>query len=278
EATEVLDTVYGAAAPAEQAGLQVEVGGQIAENISEISGVAELIGIGVALVILLFAFGSIVAAGVPLAVALVALGVGSSGVALIAATMNVSTIAPTLGTMVGLGVGIDYALLLVTRHVEGLRAGLSVREAAGLATGDAHGSVVRGLSATGRVITSAALIMIAVFAGFALDPDVTVKMIGVGMAVAVLVDATIIRMILVPATMALLGRANWWLPGWLDRVLPHLDVHGEAADVARTAHAGPTPTPTPVTVTGTGSAAVAVTPSVPSPKVTHDRSDDALIG
>jgi RND superfamily putative drug exporter len=128
---------------------------------------------------------------------------------------------PVLMFAILFGLSMDYEVFLLSR----------VRED-WLATGDARGSVVRGLASTGRVITSAALIMIAVFAGFALDPNVTVKMVGVGMAVAVLVDATVIRMVLVPATMALLGRANWWLPGWLDRILPHLDVHGDAADKA----------------------------------------------
>ncbi|MDT3443694.1 MULTISPECIES: MMPL family transporter [unclassified Pseudofrankia] len=592
------DLVAAVAGPTRTAGVTTEIGGQVAENIQKVNGAAEAIGIAAALVILLLAFGSVVAAGVPLAVALIGLGVGSSGVTLIAAATQVSTIAPTLGTMVGLGVGIDYALLLVTRHVEGLRAGLPVREAAAratatsgtsvlfagatvvlalmglrlvelktysttgfttavvvvavvatsltlvpalcgltgyrllgrktrraltataaaaaagtgpggetgmtgpapmagqparqpltarwaarvgrrplpwalgalglllalaapvldmrtwpqdagsqstsltqrraydliaaefgpgangplliaadlrtlpraeldplaerirstpdvadvaapifsadgstallvaepavgpsdpkaaalvrhlradvlpggaeitgwtasftdisalladqlwevvgfvvgvsvllllvvfrsplvavkaavmnmlsiaaaygvivavfqwgwgaealglphavpmsswlpllmfavlfglsmdyevfllsriredwLATGDARGSVTRGLARTGRVITSAGLIMIAVFAGFALDPDVTVKMLGLGMAVAVLVDMTVIRMVLVPATMALLGRANWWLPRWLDRILPHLDLHGGGAAAAST--------------------------------------------
>ena len=74
--------------------------------------------------------------------------------------------------------------------------------------------------------------MIAVFVGFGLDTDVTVKMIGVGMAVAVLVDATLVRMVLVPATMALLGSANWWLPAWLDRLLPHLDLDGDGTATA----------------------------------------------
>ena len=83
-----------------------------------------------------------------------------------------------------------------------------------------------GLAATARVITSAALIMISVFAAFLLIPDVEIKMFGVGLTVAVLVDATVVRMVLVPATMALLGDANWWLPGWLDRLLPHVDVEG----------------------------------------------------
>ncbi len=98
-----------------------------------------------------------------------------------------------------------------------------------LAAGDAQGSVVRGLSATGGVISSAAAIMVAVFVGFALDPDVTVKMTGVGMAATVLIDATLVRLVLVPATMALLGRANWWLPAWLDRLLPHVAVEGRSA-------------------------------------------------
>ena len=109
-----------------------------------------------------------------------------------------------------------------------------------LATGDARGSVVRGLAATGRVISSAAAIMVAVFIGFALDPDVTVKMIGVGMAVAVFVDATLVRLVLVPATMALMGRANWWLPGWLDRLLPHLSIESDALTLPSTS---PVPVP-----------------------------------
>jgi RND superfamily putative drug exporter len=110
----------------------------------------------------------------------------------------------------------DYEVFLLSR----------VRED-WLATGDARGSVVRGLSSTGRVISAAAAIMIAVFLGFATEADVVVKMLGFGMAVAILLDATVIRMVLVPATMALLGRWNWWLPGWLDRLLPSIE-----ADVA----------------------------------------------
>jgi RND superfamily putative drug exporter len=72
------------------------------------------------------------------------------------------------------------------------------------------------------VITAAALIMISVFLGFVGSPDPTVKMFGVGLATAVFVDATIVRLVLVPATMLLLGDANWWLPRWLDRVLPRI--------------------------------------------------------
>ena len=95
-----------------------------------------------ALVLLVIAFGSVVAAGLPLAVALMGLAVGSAGITLLAATMDVSTAAPTVATMVGLGVGIDYALLLVTRHVEFLGQGLHKREAAGRAMATAGRSVV----------------------------------------------------------------------------------------------------------------------------------------
>ncbi|MFJ8440441.1 MMPL family transporter [Kitasatospora griseola] len=129
----------------------------------------------------------------------------------------VSSWVPILMFTVLFGLSMDYEVFLLSR----------VRED-WLATGDAKGSVVRGLSATGRVISSAAAIMVAVFTGFAIDPDMTVKMMGVGMAVAVLIDATVVRLVLVPATMTLLGRHNWWLPRPLDRLLPQLRIeHGE---------------------------------------------------
>ncbi|GGQ70526.1 MMPL family transporter [Kitasatospora griseola] len=129
----------------------------------------------------------------------------------------VSSWVPILMFTVLFGLSMDYEVFLLAR----------VRED-WLATGDAKGSVVRGLSATGRVISSAAAIMVAVFTGFAIDPDMTVKMMGVGMAVAVLIDATVVRLVLVPATMTLLGRHNWWLPRPLDRLLPQLRIeHGE---------------------------------------------------
>jgi RND superfamily putative drug exporter len=130
----------------------------------------------------------------------------------------VSTWLPLLMFAVLFGLSMDYEVFLLSRIREDY-----------LATGDASGSVIRGLASTGRVITSAAMIMVAVFVGFGLDSNVTVKMIGVGMATAVAIDATLVRMVLVPAAMTLLGKANWWLPGWLDRILPSVDVHGGAA-------------------------------------------------
>ena len=123
--------------------------------------------------------------------------------------LPVSSWLPILLFAVLFGLSMDYEVFLLSRIREDW-----------LDTGDAPGSVVRGLSATGRVISAAAAIMVAVFLGFATEVDVVVKQLGVGMAVAITLDATLVRMVLVPATMTLLGRWNWWMPSWLDRALP----------------------------------------------------------
>ena len=116
------------------------------------------------------------------------------------------------------GLSMDYEVFLLSR----------IREEY-VRTGDNAESVARGLAGTGRVVTSAALIMIAVFASFVASPVPSLKMLGLGLAVAILLDATVVRMVLVPATMALLGKTNWWLPAWLDRLLPRLTVEAEPA-------------------------------------------------
>jgi RND superfamily putative drug exporter len=87
-------------------------------------------------------------------------------------------------------------------------------------------AVIDGIATTGRVITSAALIMVSVFFAFILNGDPTIKQFGVGMGVAVAVDATLVRCALVPAVMVLLGKTNWWFPHWLDRILPDLSIEG----------------------------------------------------
>jgi RND superfamily putative drug exporter len=95
-------------------------------------------------------------------------------------------------------------------------------------TGDNATAVADGLASTARVITAAALIMVAVFGSFVAGDDRTVKLFGLGLAAAVLIDATLVRMVLVPATMELLGARNWWIPRWLDKVLPRIHVEGHA--------------------------------------------------
>jgi len=116
------------------------------------------------------------------------------------------------------GLSMDYEVFLLSR----------IREEY-LRTGDNGLAVADGLAATARVITAAAAIMVFVFGVFILDPNVFLKQIGLGLATAVLVDATIVRMVLVPATMELLGNANWWMPQWLDKVLPEVHIEGEAS-------------------------------------------------
>ena len=120
--------------------------------------------------------------------------------------MPVSTWMPMLMFTILFGLSMDYEVFLLSRVREDYRV-----------TGDARGAVVRGLGRTGTVISCAAAIMVAVFLGFATEADVLLKMLGVGMAAAILLDATIVRMVLVPATMTLLGARVWWLPSWLDR-------------------------------------------------------------
>ena len=140
--SEGVDALRSATAPLEQAGLQVELGGQVAENFTKPGSTAEMIGVLAALMILVLAFGNLLAAGLPIAVALIGLGVGMSGVQLLSSLIDVSSTAPTIATMVGIGVGVDYALLLVTRYAEGLRQGLPVPDAAGRANATAGQSVV----------------------------------------------------------------------------------------------------------------------------------------
>jgi RND superfamily putative drug exporter len=94
-------------------------------------------------------------------------------------------------------------------------------------TGDERKAVVEGLANTGRVITSAAAIMVCVFTSFVLNGDPVVKEFGVGLAVAIAIDSTLVRCLLVPAVMVLLGKRAWWLPRWMDRVLPHISIEGE---------------------------------------------------
>ena len=113
------------------------------------------------------------------------------------------------------GLSMDYEVFLLSR----------VREE-WVRTGDSRTSVADGLASTARVISAAAAIMVFLFGSFLLESDRIIKLFGLGLAVAVLLDATVVRMLLVPATMELLGDKNWWIPRWLDKVLPKVNVEG----------------------------------------------------
>jgi putative drug exporter of the RND superfamily len=124
--------------------------------------------------------------------------------------------APMMLFAIVFGLSMDYEVFLLSKIRERYDE-----------TGDNSSAVAEGVAATARVITSAAAIMVIVFGFFVFGSSREIKLIGLGLATAVFVDATIVRLILVPATMELLGAKNWWLPSWLDRIVPNLDVEGD---------------------------------------------------
>jgi len=136
-------------------------------------------------------------------------------------TLPIPAYVPMLVFCIVFGLSMDYEVFLLSRVHE-----------AWLATRDAHRAVAIGIGATARVITTAALIMIVVFASFVLNPDPTVKMLAIGMAFAVLIDASLVRMCLVPSIMSLLGSHAWWMPHWMEPVVPQLHLEGSPDEEA----------------------------------------------
>jgi RND superfamily putative drug exporter len=151
-------------------------------------------------------------------------------------TVPINPLAPMLMFAILFGLSMDYEVFLISR----------VREQY-LRHRDANRAIVEGVGSTARVITSAALIMISVFGAFILGSDVTTKLFGVGLALAVLLDVTLVRMVLVPAAMSLLGDRAWWLPGWLQTQLPAIDIEGQPSG-HRSEPSTPTPDREPATV------------------------------
>ncbi|MGW0614739.1 MMPL family transporter [Streptomyces sp. NPDC002788] len=133
-------------------------------------------------------------------------------------TVPIESYVPMMMFAIIFGLSMDYEIFLLSRVHEAWQR-----------TGDAKASVAHALEITARVITCAALIMVSVFAAFIVSDNIVVKMLGLGLAVSVLIDATVVRLLMVPAVMTLLGRHAWWTPRWLDRVLPHIDAEGEQA-------------------------------------------------
>ncbi|MBL3669929.1 MMPL family transporter [Streptomyces sp. M2CJ-2] len=136
----------------------------------------------------------------------------------VSGTVPIESYVPMMMFAIIFGLSMDYEIFLLSRVHE-----------AWLRTGDAKDSVAHALEITARVITCAALIMVSVFAAFIISENIVVKMLGLGLAVSVLIDATVVRLLMVPAVMTLLGRHAWWTPRWLDRILPHIDTEGEGA-------------------------------------------------
>ena len=210
------------------------VGGQTAGYIDLATEIADklplMIGIVVALsfFVLLLAFRSLlvpikaaamnllsVAAAYGVVTAVFQLGWGSSLIGLDHSIPIVSFV-PLLMFAILFGLSMDYEVFLLTQMREHYRQNEDEKEA-----------VIEGLANTGRVITSAAAIMVCVFTSFVLNGNPIVKEFGVGLAVAIAIDSTLVRCLLVPAVMVLLGRRAWWMPGWMDRIIPHISIEGE---------------------------------------------------
>ena len=202
----VQEDLVATAEPAEAAGLQVEFGGEATQAVSEQSA-TEAIGVLVAMLVLAVAFGSVVAAGLPLLTALIGVGVGMAGTLALSSVVELTSTAPILGLMVGLAVGIDYALFISIRHKQHLADGMDPHESAGMSVGTAGSAVV----------FAGATVMIAL-AGLAVVGIpflTTMGLVAAGMVgVAVLVALT-----LVPALLGFAGdRFNRWpIPGFRGR-------------------------------------------------------------
>jgi RND superfamily putative drug exporter len=227
------------------------VGGQTAGYIDLATQISDklplMIAIVVALsfVVLLVAFRSLlvpvkaaamnllsVAAAYGVVTAVFQLGWGASLIGLEGSIPIVSFV-PLLMFAILFGLSMDYEVFLLTQMREHYQR-----------YGDERRAVVEGLANTGRVITSAAAIMVCVFTSFVLNGDPVVKEFGVGLAVAIAIDSTLVRCLLVPAVMVLLGKRAWWLPRWLDRIIPRISIEGEdyfARRDAKLAADGPKP-------------------------------------
>jgi RND superfamily putative drug exporter len=230
------------------------VGGQtagyidLANKISEKLPLMIAVVVGLSFLVLLMAFRSVlvpikaaamnlisVAAAYGVVTAVFQLGWGSSLIGLDHPIPIVSFV-PLLMFAILFGLSMDYEVFLMTQIKEHY-----------VEYGDERRAVVEGLANTGRVITSAAGIMVCVFASFVLSGDPVVKEFGVGLAIAIAIDSTVVRCLLVPAVMELMGKWAWWMPAWLDRIVPRISIEGEeyfeARDAAAAAAASAAATP-----------------------------------
>jgi RND superfamily putative drug exporter len=214
--------------------MTAHVGGQtagyidLAERISAKLPAMIAIVVGLSFVVLMLAFRSLVvpakaaimnllsvgaAYGVVTAVFQKGWGAGLIG---LEGSIPIVSFVPLLMFAILFGLSMDYEVFLLTQIKEHYEESKRPTRA-----------VIEGLANTGRVITSAALIMVCVFTSFVLNGDPVVKQFGVGLAVAIAIDATLVRCLLVPAVMTLLGKASWWMPSWLGRRLPRISIEGE---------------------------------------------------
>jgi RND superfamily putative drug exporter len=220
--------------------MQADVGGSTAGYVDLASRISEklplqiLVVIALSFILLILAFRTVVIPAQAAVMNLLSIGASYgvltaifqygwlSGLIGLEGPVPVVSYVPLFMFAVLFGLSMDYEVFLVSQIEEHVHAGEDNRH-----------SVVSGLVTSARVITAAAAIMVFVFGSFVLNGDPTIKQFGVGLAVAVILDATVVRCLLVPATMLLMGKVNWWMPGWLDRAVPHMSIEGAEFFLAR---------------------------------------------
>jgi putative drug exporter of the RND superfamily len=231
----LVNTLRSSVIPSAEKGnnMKAYVGGTTASNVDLASKISNklplqiLVVIGLSFLLLMLAFRTVV---VPLQAAVMnVLSIGAAygvltaifqygwlhGVIGLDGSVPIVSYVPLFMFAILFGLSMDYEVFLVSQIEEHVHAGESNRD-----------SVVSGLITSARVITAAATIMVFVFGSFVLNGDPTVKQFGIGLAVAVILDATIVRCLLVPALMIKMGKINWYIPRWVDRVLPHISIEG----------------------------------------------------
>jgi RND superfamily putative drug exporter len=232
---DLVERLRSGAIPAAESGtnLHADIGGSTAGNVDLAAQISSklplqiLVVIALSFVLLILAFRTIVIP--PQAAVMNLLSIGASygvltavfqygwlgGAIGLGGPVPIVSYVPLFMFAILFGLSMDYEVFLVSQIEEHVHAGE-----------DNRGSVVAGLVTSARVITAAALIMFFVFGSFVLNGDPTIKQFGVGLAVAVALDATVVRCLLVPALMLVMGKINWYMPAWLDRVVPHLSIEG----------------------------------------------------
>jgi RND superfamily putative drug exporter len=236
DTTELVNTLREDVVPGTEAstGAEISIAGSTAANIDltdKVGGalpafMAIVIGLTMLLLLVVFrsvlvpikaAFGILLSIGASLGVSVAIFQWGwLKDVVGLEGTIPIVSFMPTVMFAVLFGLSMDYEVFILSRMREDY-----------VRTGNPRASVVSGLTSSARVITAAALIMIGVFASFALVNDPNEKLLAIGFSSAIFLDATVVRMLVVPATMALFDRKAWWLPRWLDRLLPNVDIEGD---------------------------------------------------
>jgi RND superfamily putative drug exporter len=220
--------------------MQAHVGGSTAGYVDLASRISEklplqiLVVIALSFLLLILAFRTVVIPAQAAIMNLLSIGASYgvltaifqygwlSGLIGLSGPVPVVSYVPLFMFAVVFGLSMDYEVFLVSQIEEHVHAGE-----------DNEASVISGLVTSARVITAAAAIMVFVFGSFVLNGDPTIKQFGVGLAVAVILDATVVRCLLVPALMLLMGEVNWWMPRWLERIVPHVSIEGAEFFLAR---------------------------------------------